>query len=435
VSDVVFKVESEGARHTARLRGASRVMLVDSITARSLPHAIAMPPLPPTVEFRSLLLAPIRVRIQTLHTLSRPQCAPVALRRATPAVNCLAQRRSLHLYKTARAKTALSMHKILDFVRFDVKPPSESTHRVNLVRWEKRKEVENNFTIVKENLSLEELYEQVSHGQFIFQADLIPKKLDGKFKDLRDQNIPAQSNNYAIGITKQTEWNAVDQVSQKVKRTAQKDGNQRGALKTVIMLLSNPLSYKLLSLDRAYQFVELGSPVEFRIRLHDSAVATKKKGTVPDPELVPWMMDHFPHLRPDFILKAMPAGTKYVIDPVTDGRTVQFVVGKDVKQAPKLNLTTRLFRVKKAVEDTLPNNPMAQHYHERKTKQPDQKVSDGEGLTISLGEDAAPGDEEADGREMKAKYMLRLDKTGVIKKRQEVDELEDPEEWLKRGGL
>ncbi|KAJ4378984.1 hypothetical protein N0V86_005861 [Didymella sp. IMI 355093] len=336
--------------------------------------------MPPTVEFRSLLLAPIRVRLQTLLPLSRPQCAPVALSRAAPAANCVAQRRSLHLYKTARAKTALGMHKILDFVRFDVKPPSESTHRVNLVKWGKGKEFNDKFTIVKENLSLEELYEHVSHGQFIYQADQIPKRIDGKFKDLRDHNIPAQSNNYAIGIAKQTEWNSVDQVSNKVKHAAQKDGNQLGALKTVIMLLSNPVSYKLLSLDRAYQFVELGSPVEFRIRLHDSAVAVKKKAAVPDPELVPWMMDHFPHLRPDFILKAMPAGTKYVVNPVTDGRIVQFVVGRDVKQAPKLDLTTRLFRVKKAVENTLPNNPMAQRYQYRKTKQPDQKVSDGEGL-------------------------------------------------------
>ncbi|KAF3041516.1 hypothetical protein E8E12_004384 [Didymella heteroderae] len=331
----------------------------------------------PTVEFRSLLLAPIRIRLRTLHTFVRPQCAPVAQRRVSPAATCLAQRRSLHLYKTARAKTALGMHKVLDFARYQIKPPGDSTHRVNLVRWAKGKDWKDKFIVVKKNLSLEELYEHVSPGKFIYQADQIPKKLDGKFEELRDQNIPAQSNNYAIGLAKEKKWNHADQVSKKVIQSAQKDGEQHGPLKNVIMLLSNPVGFKHLSLDRAYQFIELGSPVEFRIRLCNSAVAVKNKVMAPNPELVPWMMDHFPHLRPDFILKAMPKDTVYIIEPVTDGRMVQFVLGKPAAQGPKLNLTTRLFRVKTAVEKSLPDNVMAQRYQHRKLKQPGDRIFDG----------------------------------------------------------
>lgn len=340
-----------------------------------------------TVEFRSLLLAPIRVRLRTLHTFARPQCAPLALRRAAPAAACLAQRRSLHLYKMARAKTSLGSHKILDFDKFQVKPPSESGHRVNLVRWPKGKDWKDKFTTVKENLSLEELFEHVSPGNFIYQADQIPKKYDGKFEELRDQNIPAQNNNYAIGVAYEKKWSGPDQVSKRTQKSAQKDNEQMGSLKNVIQLLSNPVSYKHLSLDRAYQFIELGSPVEFRIRLCTSAIAMKKKAA--DPELVPWMMDHFPHLRPDFILKAMPEGTTYIVEPVTDGRMVQFVVGRRAKQAPKLDLTTRLFRVKKAVEQSLPRNPMAQRYLFRKVKHPDGKLFDGERVRAMTEEEKA----------------------------------------------
>ncbi|KAJ4340326.1 hypothetical protein N0V87_002618 [Didymella glomerata] len=329
----------------------------------------------PTVEFRSLLLAPIRVRLRTLHTFVRPQCAPVVVR---CAATCLAQRRSLHLYKMARAKTALGSHKVLDFDRYEVRSPGESKHRVNLVRWEKGQDWNKNFIVVKENLSLEELYEHVSPGNFIYQADQLSKKLEGNLEELQDQKIAAQNNNYAIGVAKEKKWHGPDQISKKTKQNAIRDGEQMGPLKNIILLLSNPVSYKHLSLDRAYQFIELGSPVEFRIRLCNSATAMKKKVMGPNPELVPWMMDHFPHVRPDFILKAMPEGTIYIVDPVTDGRMVQFVLGKRVKQGPKLDLTTRLFRVKTAVEKSLPRNPMAQRYMFRKVKHRDGKIFDGE---------------------------------------------------------
>ncbi|KAF1926678.1 uncharacterized protein M421DRAFT_23458, partial [Didymella exigua CBS 183.55] len=295
----------------------------------------------PTAEFRSLLLAPIRVRLRTLHSFTHPQCARIALHRAAPAATCLVQRRSLHLYKTARAKTALGMHKVLDFDLYKPKPPSESPHRVNLVKWQKGREPE----VLKKNLSLQELYEHVSPGNFLFQVDQIPRKLEGKFEAIRDQNIAAEFNNYAIGTAR-----SEAEVSTK---NAQTDGKQLGALKNIIMLLSNPVSYKPLVLDRAYQFIELGSPVEFRIRLFGSAVAVKNRGRTLDPEMVPWLQDHFPHMRPDFILKAMPEGSVYLIEPVTDGRIIQFVVCKGAKEMPKLNLTTRLFRVQGAVEKSL----------------------------------------------------------------------------------
>jgi hypothetical protein len=62
----------------------------------------------------------------------------------------------------------------------------------------------------------------------------------------------------------------------------------------------------------------------------------------------------FPHLRPDFILKSMPEGSRYMIEPVSNGKKVQLVI---VKPNPKIihsgGLTERLFKVKKSVETSI----------------------------------------------------------------------------------
>lgn len=256
------------------------------------------------------------------------------------------------------------MHKVLDFDHYEVSPPSASSHRVNLVKSEK------DSTVIEKDLSLQELYDKyLSPGKFLYLADEIPKKLDGKYEILRNENIPAERNNYAIA-----KKHTMEKVSTK---GAQTDRKQLGPLKNVIMLLSNPIEYTKLVLDRAYQFIELGSPVEVRIRLFGSAVAAKNKGKTPDPAAVPWLHDHFPHLRPDFILKSMPEGTEYLIKPVSDGRVIQFVLGRQAEQMSKLNFTTRLFRVKAAVEASLPNNPMAQRYQHNKQKKKGGKIREG----------------------------------------------------------
>ena len=337
--------------------------LAESCTCRpqqleALPHPIAMPPTTRlrTVEFRSLLLPPIRVRLRTLYSFARPQCAPVVLHRAAPSATCPVQRRSLHLYKTAKAKTALGMHKVLDFDLYEPEPPSASSHRVNLVRSDRDPRV------MAEDLSLQELYdEHISPGEFLYMAEPISKKLSENYEKMRQVNLASQQNNYAI-VKARTVAN-VD-----VKH-AQTELKQLGALKGVHLLLSNPVSYTKEALDRAYQFIESGSPVEFRIRLLGSVMKKKKsKGQAPNAGAWPWMHEHFPHLRPDFIHKSMPEGTVFIIKPISDGRCVQFVLGREAEQMPRLNLTKRLLRVKHAVKASIDNNPMAQRWQVKKAK-------------------------------------------------------------------
>jgi hypothetical protein len=70
----------------------------------------------------------------------------------------------------------------------------------------------------------------------------------------------------------------------------------------------------------------------------------------------PWLHEHFPHLHPDFILKSMPAGTYYLIKPISDGRRVAFVLSLPLSSeqykkgpAPPKDMTGRLFKVQEAV--------------------------------------------------------------------------------------
>ncbi|OSS48080.1 hypothetical protein B5807_06614 [Epicoccum nigrum] len=298
----------------------------------------------PTVRFRSLLSPPIRIRSQTLHDFIRPQCATAPL-----AATCPAQRRSLHLFKTAKATTALGMHKVLFFDRCDPAPPSESKHKVNLLA------NATDRSVIAEDLSLQELYDKyVDHGKILYMVDPVLKKVEGSLSRLQENNIPSQNKNYALLDAGTLPHNV---------KNSQKLLKQHGALKNTIFLLSSPPAYTRLALDRSYQFITHGSPVEFRIRFSGPA---KKRGAGPglhnDHDLMPWVFEHFPHMRPDFILKSMPAGTEYMVKPFTDGEIVQFVLALPVEKGSKIDLTVRLQRVKNQVEKTLPKNKMAHNY-------------------------------------------------------------------------
>lgn len=309
------------------------------------------------------------------------------------------------------------MHKVLDFERYNTKPLSESTYRVNLVQWKK----DEDLKVLKRDLSLEELYDHVSPGRFIYHADEVSKKFDektfgGKVEETSEQNIATQYNNYAIGIAHGDETGEVVKVSNK---GSQANSKQLGALKIIIMLISSPVAYRRMMLDKAYQFIELGSPVEFRFHLSGSTSAKKNRGKSPNSGAVSWLQDYFPHLRPDFVLKAMPEGTKFFIDPVTDGSILQFVLGRPAEQMPKLDLTTRLFRVKVAVEESLPNNPMAQRHQQKKMKMIREggnlrEMSEDEKAQQEQVLENADADEEVEGDG--GKVGLTLNKMGVKEK-------------------
>jgi hypothetical protein len=314
------------------------------LSAKNLFHLVhrrnAMPPSArvPVVEFRPLLLPPIRVSLRTVQSLYRPQCLsnrPSAVR----SPQCLAQRRSLVLWKTAKSQTVLGAHTLLPFERYHIGDPGDSTHEVNLVRDNgKGKELET----IAENISLEEVYEKyIKPGELLYLTEGITKALAQNVGKMRSEGTALQRRTYGIVTTGTLPGNKKDPDA----------GKGRGALRTTPLNLSSPADYFKMALDRSYQFIEHGSPVEFTIAIKRSPVKKEDKWKgIDDKDGWPWIHEHFPHLRPDFILKQMPEGSRWSVEPVSDGRLLQFVI---IRPSPlnsdPANYTNRLFAVKESV--------------------------------------------------------------------------------------
>ncbi|EDU46611.1 hypothetical protein PtrSN002B_008701 [Pyrenophora tritici-repentis] len=300
-----------------------------------------------TVEFRSLLLPPIRISLKSLQTFHRPQYAVCAARPS----QCVEQRRALNLYKTARSLTVLGQHKVLTFDRYDVQkasPREDSTHRINL--YEAKKNL-NDHKLIAENISLKTLYNKhMRDGQLLYCLKGMEKKTIPKIR--ADPEIIEEYRNMAL-LKSHTHSVPIKHA------TAMNKFNNLGPLKVVIFTIASPPDYVRMCMDRAYQFLENGCPVEMRIRMQNSKLTKEERIRAGDPEVWPWVHARFPHLRPDFILKSMPAGAYYLVDPVSDGRIVQWVMAMPTKNQTKTEYTKRLFTVKRSVEMSIEKGQQA----------------------------------------------------------------------------
>jgi hypothetical protein len=297
------------------------------------------------VEFRFLLSRPIRLSLRTLHSLHRPQCLFGA--GASPQI--LAQRRSLCLYKTAKAQTVLGQHKLIAFDPYELEPLDASEHLITLKKDMKKGPPQ----IIAESISLQEAYDKhIKPGQLIHSLEAIPKKISSDVDKLKAEAMALRNSNYGIFGGGSLPHNI------KIKGK----GKGEGALRVTPLNLSSPPDYFKLAIDRSYQFVDQGSPVEFTLRFKSGHVK-KEIALVPhDHGAWKWIHRHFPHLRPDFILRSMPEGSRYVVDPVTNGTVLQFVIAKSRPKGPIIpeNLTQRLITVKTSVLQHIKNGQQAQ---------------------------------------------------------------------------
>jgi hypothetical protein len=245
------------------------------------------------------------------------------------------------------------MHKILGFEEYQVAPRSASRHVVDVVD-------ETHKKVVAQGISLEELYDKhVKPGHMLYLTHKMSKGMAENVKRMREEQVAQEKNKFAI-VRPHSRWVALDKGF---------EGKQLGALKSIHIALANPVAHVKLVLDRAYQFVANGSPVEFQIRLKGSyawkgrkKLREKEKDMDMDKETGGeqsvvqeeedgwvWLHEHFPHLRPDFILKSMPEGAVFLIDPVRDEVQMKFVVALKAAVMPTMDLNERVKRVKAAV--------------------------------------------------------------------------------------
>jgi hypothetical protein len=243
------------------------------------------------------------------------------------------------------------MHKILGFKNYQVTPVSASQHVVDVVRSEKIQ------STIASGISLVELYDNhVKPGHMLYLADQMDRNMAGKPKKMREEQLEQRMNRFAI----------TEASSRPTKRA-----KDRGALKVVVIMLTSPITYVKIVLNRAHTFLLEGSPVEVRVRLggkyerkkvrkraaaeaearEEEEGADGKQSVLHDETEDDWVWihQHFPHLRPDFILKGMPEGTVVTIDPVRNAQQMNFVMKLPADEMPRTDLNKRLDQVKQAV--------------------------------------------------------------------------------------
>jgi hypothetical protein len=309
-----------------------------------------MPPLSariPTVEFCSLLLPPVQIPLRALQSLHRPQCLPRSPTGGS-LPQCLAQRRHLVLYKTAKADTVLGQHKLLPFELYPIPPLDSSDQLVNI---QTLADEQGRKTLV-ENITLQDAYDNyVKPGHLLVLQSEIKKKVAEEVQTLKQEKTYLSNSTY--GIVK------AESIPSNIKSPSA--GKGQGALRVTPVNLASTKSYFTLAMDRSHQFIRHGSPVEFSIRIKGGYDKTTNKLDFQGHENWTWLHNHFPHLRPDFILKSMPEGSRFVVDPVSDGRIVQFVIAKkNTDYKVDHNLTERLFKIKESVKTSIARGQQAQ---------------------------------------------------------------------------
>jgi hypothetical protein len=258
------------------------------------------------------------------------------------------QRRHLVLYKTAKSATVLGQHKVLPFERYII-PPLESSDQ--LVNIETLADEQGRTTLVK-NITLKDAYDNlIQPGYLLVLLSEIKKKVAEKVEVLKEEKTYLSNSTYVIV--------KAESISGNIKKP--EAGKGQGALRVTPVNLSSTKAYFTLALDRSYQFIKHGSPVEFSIRISGGFDKSDNKLKAVGHENWNWLHNHFPHLRPDFILKSMPEHSRFVVDPVSDGRIVQFVIARKTEgYFVDDNLTDRLFKIKRAVETSIERGQQAQ---------------------------------------------------------------------------
>jgi hypothetical protein len=327
-----------------------------------------------TATFVPLLSPPLSISVQSLRWLSRR--LPLGRPRSP-------QCRSLHLYKTARAKTVHGMHNVLTFEPYSPPALAESDHTINIVKLvdghdRTRADVQgSNGTAHEGEVKIQETVAEGLTLQQVWDDYIEPGKILRLAHTVPRIDVPPDHQTMAARKTVQRfrDFAIIDAFSTGAeatvggKRAAKAKGNleeiaHQLSLREVTLQLPTPMPHFATMMDKAYQFIRLGCPVEFNIcvRLVTDKKAALVFGDSPPIESLHYVYRHFPHLRPDFICKSMPSGTKYIIEPFSNGRRVQFVLGlASANTGPRLgNLTKRLLRVKASVSNAIEEGRVSQ---------------------------------------------------------------------------
>jgi hypothetical protein len=239
----------------------------------------------------------------------------------------------------AISKTLLGQHEVLWFDRYKYPPLDELPHKIKL--WETdKKGIQKK--LIAGNLSLQELYENhVKPGEMVCSTHEVMK---GRVKLLANDDPEAQMpkglRNYSL----------CKPYSFRAKDLNKPKGKHVGGLRQIILTDTSPPMYYRRMIDAAYEFLERKCVVEFSLRIQGPALKKKERIESTTPHMWQWLHSVAPHLRPDFIMKGMPENTFYLVEPISNGRVVQWVAGISPLHDNQKGLTKRLLNIKAQIQ-------------------------------------------------------------------------------------
>jgi hypothetical protein len=224
--------------------------------------------------------------------------------------------------------------------------------------------------MIAKGINMQELTDYIHAGKFLLLVKDLKETQKWSFANLVNRDVAQSHKNYYIASHRPQVA-----VLGKPKRTNSKKKwiKQLALLKEIPILLSATTYHFQFCMDRAYAFIDAGHPVEFSVRIGGETEIGEERLQRGHPELFSWMFSHFPHMRPDVILKCMPAGTHYVIEPFGNGGVVKFVLGLSVitgkvDSALTKNYTERVLFIKNELEKEIEKGGVSQLPKEMRKK-------------------------------------------------------------------
>jgi hypothetical protein len=285
--------------------------------------------MPPTTR-----LSPLAVASSLLRSL-RTRPLLYSLRGPSQTLRRPPQCRPISLYKFVRQNALLGGHKSLTYEPYALPPPNTTSHTVDI--WSRRLNGERIAT----GVSLAKLTRTyVRPGIALIPLDAVPmKKVPDIVGKLKEADAHNQYNGYYLAELekKSVSEEKIEPHENVVYTNLQASGLIKSlkALKQIRLLASTPVDHFVHRLKSAYSFLQMGHTVEFGMRIPGPKLDKKQRLEGGPHDDWTWLHNHFPHMRPNIILAAMPKGTFFTVAPFCDGRNIQFVLA-----VPVLNRST-----------------------------------------------------------------------------------------------
>ncbi|PSN68115.1 hypothetical protein BS50DRAFT_460539, partial [Corynespora cassiicola Philippines] len=286
---------------------------------------------------------------------------------------CPLQRRAFHLYKVARSKTELGNHSITGYDRYSVPPPENSGHKINIREGSRQPfdpEIANKRqrpvnpikgSLIAEGVSLEEAYnEYVQPGHILVPLHPIPENIARQMRTGALKKLPDGYTEYAIH---DTEVAKAPKIAKKTTSSNSAIVKHLSAMKEAHLQICSPKWHYDAVMNRSYHQLLAGLVVEMHISVFQSKQQVRDAAAGLT-TVNPWEGIHhlLPQFRPDFIMKAMPAGTYMAVEPFANSNKVAWVMGNSKKQTAQINYTSRVLQIKDKItknimEGRQPNLP------------------------------------------------------------------------------